>query len=55
MVKKDSPSFLKQKEIFSKLIDERPDKILKLSKKINSDDLAFHFKVKNIGDKAFNT
>ena len=29
---KDSPSFLKQKEIFDKLIDERHDKILKLRK-----------------------
>ena len=37
-----------QKEIFSKLIHERRDEILELSKKSNYDDLAYHFKGRNI-------
>ena len=47
---KDSPSFLKQKEIFNKLTDEWCDEILKLRERINYVD---HYKGKNIGVKCF--
>ena len=50
----DSPTLLKQKEIFNKIINERRDKILELSEKINYDDLTYHFKVSNIREKSFN-
>ena len=39
---KDIPLISKQKEIFNKLVDERLDKINKLDKKLNPDDLAFN-------------
>ena len=39
-----SPTLSKQKEVFNKLIDERYDKILELSKKNIHDDLTYHFK-----------
>ena len=50
-IEKDSPSFLGKKETFNKLI-ERRDKILKLSKKINCNDLKCHCKSK-INEKRF--
>ena len=46
-VKNISPILLKQKEIFNKLIVEKRDEILKLSRTINYDDLKNHFKSKN--------
>ena len=39
-----SPTLSKQKEVFNKLIDERYDKILEVSKKKIHDDLTYHFK-----------
>ena len=43
---KHRPTLLKQKETFNKLIDDRHDEIIELSKKINYDDLMYHFKSK---------
>ena len=37
--KNDSPFFLKYKKIFNKLVDERRNEILKISKNYNYDDL----------------
>ena len=51
---RNSPSFLKQKEIFDKFIDEKRNEILKLSEKCDYDDLAYYQESKNIGDKSVN-
>ena len=45
---KDSLKLLKQQKIFNELINERCDEILELKKKIDYDDLMYHFKGKNI-------
>ena len=39
----DTPFISKQKEIFNKLVDERPEKITDLDKKVNSDDLIYRY------------
>ena len=44
----------KQKEIFNKLADERLDKITKLDKKVNLDDLIYRYKGKT-PDENFDT
>lgn len=45
-IKKDSTSFLKQKEIFNKLINEKYDKILKLNEEIDFNNLKYSLKMK---------
>ena len=45
-IKKDSRSFLKQKEIFNKLINEKYDKILKLNEEIDFNNLKYSLKMK---------
>ena len=35
---------LSQKEIFNELVDERPNKIIDLDEKVNSDDLTYRYK-----------
>ena len=40
----DTPFISKQKEIFSKLVDERREKITDSVKKVNSDDLIYRYK-----------
>ena len=52
--KKYSPEFLRQKEIFNKLVDERRNEILELSEKMNYNNLTYNFKDKNICEKSFN-
>ena len=49
----DTPFISKQKEIFNKLVDERPEKITDLDKKVNSDDLIYRYKG-NTADVKFN-
>ena len=44
---KDSPLILKQKEVFNELADERLDKITKLDKKVNLNDLVYRYKGKS--------
>ena len=44
ILKKDSKSILEQKEIFNKLVNERKDKIIELTEKINLDDLTYYCK-----------
>ena len=39
-----TPFISKQKEIFNKLVDERPEKIIDLDKKANSDNLIYRYK-----------
>ena len=50
---KDTPFISKQKEIFSKLVDERIEKITDLDEKINSDNLVYGCKG-NTADTKFN-
>lgn len=45
-IKKDSRSFLKQKEIFNKLTNEKYDKILKLNEEIDFNNLKYSLKMK---------
>ena len=40
----DTPFISKQKEIFNKLVDERPEKITDLDKKVNRNDLIYIYK-----------
>ena len=49
----DTPFISKQKEIFSKLIDEKLEKIIDLDKKVNNDDLIYRCKGK-FADTKFN-
>ena len=51
--KKGSADFLKQKELFNKLVDERLNEIIDLSEKFNQDDLTSHYKGKNNRPKNF--
>ena len=51
----DGPTLLKQKEIFNKLIDEKRDKILELSKIFNYGNSAYHFRNKNIAEISLNS
>ena len=48
---KDSPSVLKQKEIFNELVDKRHDEITKLDKKVNRYDLVYRYKNNNSDEK----
>ena len=41
----DTPYISKQKEIFNKLVDEKLEQITDLSKKVNSNDLIYRYKV----------
>ena len=52
-VDKDSPLISKQKEIFTKLVDERHDDITKLDEKVNHDDLIYRYNGKT-PDENFN-
>ena len=45
--------FLKKKEIFHKLVEERLKKINDLDKKVNRDDLIYRYKCK-VADEKFN-
>ena len=55
MILKKMTQNLKRKEKIShKLINERHDEILVLSKKVNFDYLRYYFKGKNICEKRFN-
>ena len=47
----DTPFIFKQKEICNKLVDERPEKITDLDKKVNSDDLIYRYKSKSADTK----
>ena len=49
--KEDSPLISKQKEIFNKLADERLEKITKLDKKVNPDNLIYKYKGLTIDSK----
>ena len=51
--KKCSADFLKQKELFNKLVGERLNEIIDLSEKFNQDDLTSHYKGKNNTPKSF--
>ena len=53
-IENNNPSYLKQKEIFNKLVDKRSHKVLKLSRKISYDDLTYYCKGKDIGEKCRN-
>ena len=44
----------KTNKIFNKLVDERRDEIIRLGKKIDYGNLAFHYKDKSIHGKSFN-
>ena len=49
----DTPFTSKQKEIFNELVDERPEKITDLDKKVNSNYLIYRYKG-NTADVKFN-
>ena len=49
--KKDRPSVLKQIETFNKLVDERKDKIIELTKKISFDYLTYYCKGNSASQK----
>ena len=40
----DNPLMSKQKGIFDKLVDERPDEITKLDEQVNHNDLIYRYK-----------
>ena len=48
----DTPFISKQKEIFNELVDKRPNKIIDLDEKVNSDDLIYRYKG-NTADAGF--
>ena len=47
----DTPFISKQKEIFNELVDERLEKIIDLDERVNSNDLIYRYKGKNVDAK----